>query len=278
MKSPEELDKKQDKAIAFDKNRLDLALVHQKELSTLFFKVTIGYFAILYGVFSIYKILYDAHFGNANLLLFVILCFLSSSFCFWGSLSLTTLMSVNSYVQRCQKFLDRNLMESAYSFEKDLLISLISDIEKRLSVAREKIEKQIADRKEPYDEKIELSRELEEIENEKSSLKGSYDNIGKKLESFREITYHTNSNRLLMVLVTVILVISTIIFVYTLVKMPTNVLININLNDLKIPINCQSICMVYATILCFVFVILVSRDIITMREKIQKAQELTSKS
>jgi hypothetical protein len=260
-----------DKNIAFDKNRLDLTLADQKELSTLFFKVTIGYFAILYGVFSIYKILYDAHFGNANLLLFVILCFLSSSFCFWGSLSLAELVSVDLYVQRYKNSLDRTLMKSVYPFEKNS----ISDSEKNLSVEIEKIEKQIADIKEPYDEEIELFKtELEKLENEAASLKGRYDTFDKKLESFREISYYTNSHRLLMVLVTVILAISTMIFVYTLVKMPKNVLININLYYLKIPINCQSICIVYAIILLFILLILLFRDIKTIIEKTQKAQNL----
>ncbi len=228
-----------DKAIAFYKNRLDLALAHQKELSTLFFKVTIGYFPILYGVFSIYKILYDAHFGNANLLLFVILCFLSSSFCFWGSLSLAELFFVDLYVQIYQDSLDRTLMKSAYSSQK----KLISNLEEHLSVQRKK------------------GADIEELEKELVFLKGVHNNLDEKVELFRKISYYTNSHRLLMVLVTVILGISIMIFVYTLVKMPTNVLMNINLYDLKIPINCQPICIVYAIILLFVFVIVFFRYI-----------------
>ena len=78
MTAFEELQRRQDQAIAFYKNRLDLALAHQKEITTLFFKVTIGYFAILYGVFLIYKMLFDTdHFKNVDLFLYLILFFFS---------------------------------------------------------------------------------------------------------------------------------------------------------------------------------------------------------
>ncbi|MFN7311547.1 MAG: hypothetical protein ACK5T0_09300 [Vampirovibrionales bacterium] len=142
MTAFEELQRCQDQAIAFSKNRLDLALAHQKEMMALFFKVTIGYFAILYGVFWIYKILYDTHLkngtflNNLEFLLYLILFFFSVTFFSWASRSLMVLYSLDSRVNIDQDRLDRvlhkskQLSRSSYSLEEEYLIKEDNDFRK----------------------------------------------------------------------------------------------------------------------------------------------------
>jgi hypothetical protein len=112
MISPEELKRRDEQTIAFHKNRLDLALAHQKEMTALFFKVTIGYFAILYGVFLIYKILYDTHFKDVDLFLYLVLFLFSVTFLHWAHLPFIALCRLEARINNDQASLDRELHRS----------------------------------------------------------------------------------------------------------------------------------------------------------------------
>ena len=184
MKSPEELQRRQDQAIAFYKNRLDLALAHQKEITTLFFKVTIGYFAILYGVFLIYKMLFDTdHFKNVDFFLYLILFFFSSTFFSWALRSLVVLHSLDLRVNTDQGMLDRELHKSR---------QIILPEQKLL---------QTMDQFEEYLEEQILIKEDDDL---------------------REITFEHNSQTLLLILGIIILIVPLALSIYTIGKMPQN--------------------------------------------------------
>ncbi len=194
-----------DKAIAFYKNRLDLALAHQKEMTTLFFKVTIGYFAILYGVFLIYKILYDTHFKDVDLFLYLILFFFSVTFFSWALRSVIVLHSLDLRVIRDQENLDRSLYESKQCIR-------------------------IPKPPETSELKLIAKNFIEDLRD----------------EDYRKISFEHNSQTLFFSLGIIILIVPLILSIYTITKMPLNVLFEYNLWNWKLTLNWQWISTIFS--------------------------------
>lgn len=182
MTAFEELQRRQDRAIAFCKNRLDLTLAHQKEMTALFFKVTIGYFAILYGVFLIYKILYDVHFKDVDFFLYLILFFFSSTFFYWGLPTLNALRHLDGRIKGDQESLDKELHKSRQ------IIPIPPD----------------------WTQLQTSSKDEEEYQEEQRRIKDD--------DALREITFEHNSQSLLLMLGVHILIVPLVLLFYTLSK------------------------------------------------------------
>jgi hypothetical protein len=211
--SSEEL-RRQDKAISFYKNRLDLALAHQKEMTTLFFKVTIGYFTILYGVFLIYQILYETHSINATFLkeidfsLYRVLVLFSVTFLSWGIYSLTELFSLDSYVIDCQKSYDK-------------ILHLFTHNSTALPIEPPYPKSSDPESYPPYLEYLEKILERQ------------------KNNGFREITFKPISQKLFQTLALLILLIPIGLGIYSINKISGNILlnwifVNLNINELHL--------------------------------------------
>lgn len=203
-----------DKAIAFYKNRLDLALAHQKEMTALFFQVTIGYFAILYGVFFIYQILYETHSINAVFLkeidfsLYRVLILFSVTFFSWGLCTLVELYSVDSYVIDYQENYDKIL---------HLFTHKSTAIPREPSFPKQS-------EPESYPPHIEYLKEVFERQ---------------KNDGFREISFKPISQKLFQNLAGLILLIPIGLCIYSINKILGNILFNwifgkLNINELHL--------------------------------------------